>query len=97
MPKTLTSRALDVADLTLGQAIKRLRTPTGLSARALSVKAGQSESYVGKVESGKIEPSVRAFARIARVLGLKPSEVAVLVERTLREEGRAEELLGESA
>ena len=49
----LDQRALD-ADLTLGQAIELLRRPTGMSARALSLHSGLSESYVGKVEKGEI-------------------------------------------
>lgn len=66
--------------LTLGQALKALReSRTTMSARALSLAAGLSESYVGKVEAGNCEPSMRAFARIAVQLRLKPGEAWVLL------------------
>lgn len=81
MNDALIARALDAPDLTLGQAIEMLRRPTGMSARALSLSAGLSPSYVGKVEKGEIEPSLRAFACLARTLGLSPREINVLVVR----------------
>lgn len=66
----------------LGTALRALREDrTSLSARGLSLTAGLSESYVGKVESGQVEPSVRAFAKIVVHLRLKPAEVWVLLSR----------------
>jgi len=44
-------------------------------ARALSLKAHLSPSYVGKLEAGEIEPSVKAFGRIALALGMNPQEI----------------------
>lgn len=72
----------DDNQLTLGQALKALREQrTNLSARALSINAGLSESYVGKLEAGVCEPSARAFAKLAIQLRLKPAEVWVLLSR----------------
>lgn len=82
MKEGLTSRALDSSEgLSLGQAIEMLRRPTGLSARALSLSAGLSQSYVGKVEKGELEPSLRAFALITKQLDLSGREIHVLVVR----------------
>ncbi len=67
--------------ISLGEALREVRTTrTELSARGLSLAAGLSDSYVGKVESGKLEPSFGSFARIAKVLNLTPMEVRVLME-----------------
>lgn len=63
----------------LAEAIKLLRQNRGLSARQLSLKAGLSSSYVGKLEAREIEPSVRAFAQIAQVLGMSQREIALCV------------------
>ncbi len=62
-----------------GTAIRRLRQQRGMSARALSIKAGLSPAYVFKVETGAIEPSLRSFARLALALGMNPGEVWVCV------------------
>jgi predicted transcriptional regulator len=68
--------------ITLGAALRALREArTTLSARGLSIAAGLSESYVGKVEAGEIEPSVRAFAKVMQHLKVKPAEVWVLLSR----------------
>lgn len=71
-------------EITLGQALREIRLlRTSLSARGLSLAAGLSESYVGKVESGRLEPSFNSFARISKILQLTPKEVQVLMEITL--------------
>lgn len=68
------------AQAPLGLQLKALReSRTHLSARALSLNAGLSESYVGKVEAGNCEPSLRAFSKIVVELGLKPQEAWVLI------------------
>ncbi len=59
-------------------ALRRARL--GLSARALSLRAGLSPAYVTKLEGGHIEePSLRAFARLAAETGMTPQEVWVCV------------------
>lgn len=63
----------------MGDVIRACRTARGYSARALSLEAGLSESVVGKIEAGAMEPSLKVFSRIVRVLDLSPLEVAALV------------------
>lgn len=68
------------APTSLGKQLKALREGrTHLSARALSLNAGLSESYVGKVEAGNCEPSFRALSKIIVELGLKQGEAWVLI------------------
>lgn len=64
------ARQIKTADV-----IHYLRGQKNLSARALGLSAGLSSSYVGKLEAGEIEPSFRAFARLATVLGMSVHEV----------------------
>ena len=67
-------------ELTLSTAIKYLREQQGLSARRVSTLAGLSPSYVSKVEKGDMEPSFKAFCRIAQVLDMTEPEVLMLVK-----------------
>lgn len=69
----------DARSIGLAAAVQVQRVDRGYSARALSLQAGLSPSYVGKLEAGEIEPSVRAFARIALVLGMNQAEIAFCV------------------
>lgn len=59
----------------LAQAIRHKRIKKGMSTRALSQTAGLSTSYVSKLESGEIEPSVKAFGKLAIVLEMNYQEV----------------------
>lgn len=54
------------------------REELGFSARELSQRAGLSPSYINKVESGEISPSLRAFSQIAEALNLNDLEVVTL-------------------
>lgn len=65
--------------ITLGEAIRFARERKGVSARQVSQEAGLSPTYVSKVERGDMEPSLKAFGRIAIVLGLSDVEVNLLV------------------
>lgn len=75
------SDATEADDLSLAAAMRAIRQSKKISARALSLKAGLSQAYCGKVEKGHLEPSLRAFACIVRTLGLSPREVHLLVMR----------------
>lgn len=71
--------------LRVGEAIREYREARGISARRLSLDAGLSESYVGRIESGESGPSLRAFAKLAVVLRMKPAEVYTIVCQEARE------------
>ena len=66
---------------TLGETIRFARKRKGLSAAGLSKLAGKSPSYVTKVERGELEPSLSAFAAMARVLEFTDQEIAFTVRR----------------
>lgn len=65
--------------MTVGDVIRVCRVARGWSARALSLRAGLSESVVGKIEAGSMQPSLQVFSSIVYVLELSPLEVAFLV------------------
>ena len=71
--------ASDEARPCVGAAIRFLREQRNLSARALSAKAGLSSAYVTKIENGRVEPSLRAFARLALALGMSQAEVWTVI------------------
>ncbi len=85
MESGLVERApkLGVAD-----AIQYLRTKRDLTRQALGLEAGLSQSYVGKVERGETQPSLRAFASLAVALGMKPEEAWVVIVAEAAEAAR---------
>jgi transcriptional regulator with XRE-family HTH domain len=76
-------------ELTVGTLLQACRVARGRSARRLSLDAGLSESVVGKVESGAIEPSLRVFAAIVAELDLNQREVAALVRLAAQHQASA--------
>lgn len=71
-------------EVSLPTAIRYLRERKGMSARAVSQAADLSASYVSKVESGQMEPSFRAFCKIAEVLEMSDREVLFVVQMVMR-------------
>ena len=71
----------DLEGPSLGDYVRMAREARGLSRRQLSMAAGLSESYVSKLESGSVDPSVRRFAVLARQLGFNQRELFVLLTR----------------
>ena len=53
--------------------IKNARESFGWTQRALADKAGLSSGYIGMVESGKINPSLKALNKIAAALNVESS------------------------
>jgi transcriptional regulator with XRE-family HTH domain len=67
--------------MSVGEIIKYLREAQKRSARSLSLECGYSSAYIGKVESGEIEPSFRAFAKIARALHMNALEIDYIISQ----------------
>jgi predicted transcriptional regulator len=67
------------ATLTAASAIRHCRTRAELSARALSQRARLGDAYVSRLESGALEPSLRAAARIFVALGMSDAEIGIVI------------------
>lgn len=56
----------------LGQKLKRIRRLRGLSTTQLAEKAGLSQSYISKLETGaKESPNLATIGKLATALGVK--------------------------
>jgi transcriptional regulator with XRE-family HTH domain len=56
--------------LTLGNAIKLVRTASGIKQRVLAEKLGITSNYLSLVENGKREPSISFLNRLAKALSV---------------------------
>ncbi len=59
----------------VGHTIRRLRRQKGMTQRLLADFASLHHTYVGGVERGERNPSLRALLRIARALKVPPEEL----------------------
>lgn len=54
--------------------LTQLRLQKGVSARDMSLSLGQSESYINRIESKKMLPSMSVFFYICEYFGISPKE-----------------------
>lgn len=68
---------LDEKDLpiTLGNCLRRMRKEQGMTMVVLGRASQCSQSFLSKVESGSVMPSIPMLQRLARALGVKPSSL----------------------
>lgn len=59
----------------LGERVKRLRKQKGLTQEQLADKVRVSSTYIGFIEQGQRNPSINTADKLARVLGVKLSEL----------------------
>lgn len=57
-----------------GARLAELRGKKGVSARDMSLSLNASESYINRIETGKMMPSMAGFFNICSYLGVEPSE-----------------------
>ena len=58
-----------------GVNLAKIRMKAGLSAYELSLRIGKDASYIHKVESGKINVSLKSILKICEVLNIEPVEL----------------------
>ena len=59
--------------------IKSLRLSKNISARALSTDCGFSPSYISKIESGDLMPSIETFSKIVQKLNCTDQEILFMI------------------
>jgi transcriptional regulator with XRE-family HTH domain len=64
-----------------GRAVRESRARRGLSQEGLGFASGLHRNYVGAVERGEINPTLRVVFKLARGLAMLPSELLELAER----------------
>ncbi len=58
------------SEVVVGERIRRLRIDAGLSQEELGRASKMSTSYISRLETGEVNPTVDALTRIVRVFGL---------------------------
>lgn len=79
--------------LALGLTVRQLRRIGGLSQERLGFAAELHRNYIGAIERGEINPTLRVLCKVAYGLGVPASDLLVMAERLAAERRR---VLGES-
>jgi transcriptional regulator with XRE-family HTH domain len=67
-------------------ALRDLRQQIGLSQEQLALRASVDRSFVGKLESGKHQPSLAVVFSLAQALGTSPDRLVAMVQEKQRSE-----------
>jgi transcriptional regulator with XRE-family HTH domain len=67
----------------LGAAVRELRARRGLSQEWLGFKAGLHRNYIGAIERGEINPTLRTLVYLTGGLVLPLSELIAVYERNI--------------
>jgi transcriptional regulator with XRE-family HTH domain len=73
----------DIYAKALGQAIRELRKEAGFSQEGFADAVGLHRTYMGSIERGKQNLTIRNIVRVAQTLKMKPSELLVKMEAFL--------------
>ncbi|MSP88476.1 MAG: XRE family transcriptional regulator [Alphaproteobacteria bacterium] len=60
-------------EFAVARAIIAARAAAGLSQAALARRMATSQSFIARLESGRVMPSMRTFLRVAKATGTRPS------------------------
>jgi transcriptional regulator with XRE-family HTH domain len=66
---------------TIAEMLKAARERKGLSGRAIARLSGKPNSYIHKVESGQVSPTVETLAELCPYYGLEPWEAVAGLTR----------------
>jgi transcriptional regulator with XRE-family HTH domain len=68
-------------DRAFGQAVRQLRERRQLSQERLGQLSQLHRNYIGGVERGELNPTLRTIQKLAAALELKPSQLLAAAER----------------
>ncbi len=69
----------------LGQAVRRFRTERGYSQEGFAALVGLHRTYVGGIERGERNPTIKTLRRMAKALNIPVSRLIREMERDLDE------------
>ncbi|HTU44192.1 MAG TPA: helix-turn-helix transcriptional regulator [Bryobacteraceae bacterium] len=70
-------------ELAFAQVLRQARTERGLSQEKLGFESGYHRTYIGMIERGLMNPSLRTILSIASVLEISAGELVRRTEATL--------------
>jgi transcriptional regulator with XRE-family HTH domain len=78
-------------ELAFGEALRKVRREKGLSQEQLGFESGYHRTYIGMLERGLMNPSLRTILSIATALGVPGGDMVRLVEEFLGQPWRRPE------
>jgi len=87
-PQRTPLRPLPPEQVSLGRAVRWRRAYTGISQEELGFRSALHRNYIGAIERGQINPTLRTLLKVANGLGIAVSELIRLYEQVAAETAR---------
>jgi transcriptional regulator with XRE-family HTH domain len=71
-----------------GRAVRRLRERRDLSQERLGQLSQLHRNYIGGIERGELNPTLKTIKKLAAALEVKPSQLLAAAERLERDQSR---------
>jgi len=68
-----------------GQALRQHRLAVGLSQEQLGLESGVQRNFISLIETGQNQPTITTIFKLAKALGMKPSNLVAAAEKLLEE------------
>lgn len=78
--KSLTKSEPKTPEAVFGQVLKEVRQRAGLTQEELAFESGYHPTYIGQLERGKKNPTLKALLSFARVLKISAARLVEMVE-----------------
>jgi transcriptional regulator with XRE-family HTH domain len=65
----------------VGEVIRELRNNANLSQEKLAELSNLDRTYISLIERGKRQPTIQTLFKIAKSLGIPPSEIISVIEK----------------
>lgn len=72
-------------EFAFGSILRKLRSKKRLSQEALAAACKLDRTYISLLERGLRQPTLSTVFRLSRVLGVSPSKIVRMMERSLSE------------
>ncbi|AVG16053.1 XRE family transcriptional regulator [Chromobacterium vaccinii] len=76
-------------EVAFGRALRKLRKSRELSQEALAFEAGIERNYISLLELGRNSASVNVLFKLAKALGVRPSQLIVDAEQEMASQSRS--------
>lgn len=68
-------------ELPFGAALRRVRLAAGMSQEQLGLESGVQRNFISLIETGQNQPTISTITKLARALGMRPSELVAQAEQ----------------
>ncbi|OQW85816.1 MAG: hypothetical protein BWK72_20300 [Rhodoferax ferrireducens] len=81
----MSGNAFIAPTVAFGRVLRKHRLAVGLSQEQLGLESGVQRNFISLIETGQNQPTITTIFKLAKALGMKPSNLVAAAEKLLEE------------